>query len=89
MIKEGECLACLCMPAGEMLCEEKVCPMLNCAEGEIEAFSEDVCCPYCDSDWVEVGTVNTHSVENASRIYNNTFLNLIIASNCQICIPGR
>ena len=45
---------CTCEDAGEMVCEEMSCPALDCADDELVAYQDDVCCPYCLADWVEV-----------------------------------
>ena len=51
---EGECKVCTCEDSGEMSCGDMICPELNCEEDELVSYREDVCCPYCLSDWVEV-----------------------------------
>jgi hypothetical protein len=43
---------CTCKDGGEMACVDHVCPVLNCADDELEARKEDECCKYCLADWV-------------------------------------
>ena len=45
---------CTCEDEGVMNCVEMTCPDLNCEEDELVSYREDQCCPYCQSDWVEV-----------------------------------
>ena len=45
---------CTCEDEGEMKCVEMTCPELNCEGDELVSYREDQCCPYCQSDWVEV-----------------------------------
>ena len=52
---EGDCEVCTCEDEGVMNCVEMTCPDLNCEEDELVSYREDQCCPYCQSDWVEVG----------------------------------
>ncbi|XP_063676931.1 mucin-17-like [Bolinopsis microptera] len=47
--KKAECQTCTCQDVGEMTCQEKVCPTLNCKEDQLEARNDDECCSYCSS----------------------------------------
>ena len=51
--KEGECQECTCGGAGEMTCSSISCDIPTCASNQILARKDDLCCPYCESDWVE------------------------------------
>lgn len=51
--KEGECQECTCKGAGQMSCSSLSCPALSCASDQIVASRDDMCCPYCESNWVE------------------------------------
>jgi len=50
--KEGECKECKCGGAGEMSCSPLSCDVPTCASNQILASKDDLCCPYCESDWV-------------------------------------
>ena len=46
---------CTCQDAGEIECDmDMQCPALIYQDNEIEAKMDDICCPYCSGDWVEV-----------------------------------
>ena len=47
--KKAQCKTCTCKDAGEMTCQEKVCPILNCEEDQMEIKKDDECCSYCKS----------------------------------------
>ena len=51
--EEGECQECECLTAGRMTCTSISCPELSCEDQEIVASKEDLCCPFCESSWVE------------------------------------
>ena len=50
--KEGECQECTCAAAGEMECSPIACNVPSCPSDQILASKNDICCPYCESDWV-------------------------------------
>ena len=52
--KEAECQTCTCQDAGEMTCQDKDCPTLNCEIDQLKAQKDDECCPYCLDNWVVV-----------------------------------
>lgn len=52
IVKEGECKTCTCQDAGEMVCEDMVCPELSCDDDELVSYKDDICCPYCNDEWV-------------------------------------
>ena len=45
---------CTCEDAGEMVCYDTVCPQLSCGADKLLWYRDDVCCPECISDWVQV-----------------------------------
>ena len=51
--KEGECQECTCEGAGEMTCGSISCDIPTCESHQILARKDNLCCPYCESDWVE------------------------------------
>ncbi|KAL5268609.1 hypothetical protein ACHWQZ_G002453 [Mnemiopsis leidyi] len=50
---EGACQVCTCEDAGEMICNDIVCPELTCGADNLVAYRDDVCCPFCIADWVQ------------------------------------
>ena len=37
-----------------MSCEDMVCPDLACDDDEIVSYKDDLCCPFCNDEWVVV-----------------------------------
>ena len=79
--KKAECQTCTCQDAGEMTCQEKVCPTLNCKEDhQLEARNDDECCSYCKSisckstDLKQIVHIIQYSNENKKELtsWSNT-----------------